>query len=113
MRAPMRTELAVAALMMATQRRRPAAGLICPSDRASQYAAEAYRKQLASMGSRPSTSRTGCCYDCEQVCAARRARSQLTIDCVSLRPPGESGHTNLVTATVPRKVRENPSGLPS
>jgi transposase InsO family protein len=63
MRDHMRTELSVAALMMAAQRQRPAAGLICHSDRGSQYAAEAYRKQLASTGSKPSMSRTACCYD--------------------------------------------------
>ena len=33
------------------------------SDRGSQYAAEAYRKQLASMKATLSMSRTGCCYD--------------------------------------------------
>jgi len=32
-------------------------------DRGSQYAAEAYRKQLADMKATPSMSRTGCCYD--------------------------------------------------
>ena len=62
MRDHMRTELSLAALMMAAQRQRPAAGLICHSDRGSQYAAEAYRKQLAVMGARLSMSRTGCCY---------------------------------------------------
>ncbi|AMB44402.1 transposase [Methylobacterium sp. AMS5] len=63
MRDHMRTELTSAALMRATQRQRPAAGLICHSDRGSQYAAEAYRKQLADMKATPSMSRTGCCYD--------------------------------------------------
>ncbi|WP_246682834.1 IS3 family transposase [Methylobacterium sp. WL9] len=63
MRKHMRTELTSAALMMATQRQRPAAGLICHSDRGSQYAAEAYRSQLADMKATPSMSRTGCCYD--------------------------------------------------
>jgi putative transposase len=63
MRDHMRTELSVAALMMAAQRQRPAAGLIGHSDRGSQYATEAYRKQLASMGARPSMSSTACCYD--------------------------------------------------
>ena len=72
MRDHMRTELTQAALMMATQRQRPGAGLICHSDRGSQYAAEAYRKQLADMKATPSMSRTGCCYDCESVCVARR-----------------------------------------
>jgi transposase InsO family protein len=37
MRDHMRTELTQAALMMATQRQRPGAGLICHSDRGSQY----------------------------------------------------------------------------
>ncbi|MDQ0547078.1 transposase InsO family protein [Methylobacterium brachiatum] len=59
MRDHMRTELTLAALMMATQRQRPAAGLICHSDRGSQYAAEAYRKQLVGMKAIPSISRTG------------------------------------------------------
>jgi putative transposase len=59
MREHMRTELTLAALMMAAQRQRPAAGLICHSDRGSQYAAEAYRSQLASIGAHASMSRTG------------------------------------------------------
>lgn len=63
MRDHMRTELSVAALLMAAQRQRLAAGLTCHSDRGNQYAAEAYWKQLVSMGARPSMSRTGCCYD--------------------------------------------------
>ena len=46
MRDHMRTELPLAALMMAAQRQRPAEGLICHSDRGSQYASEAYGKQL-------------------------------------------------------------------
>ena len=63
MREHMRTDLTPAALMMATQRQRPGAGLVCHSDRGSQYAAEAHRKQLADMKATPSMSRTGCCYD--------------------------------------------------
>ena len=59
MRKHMRTELMSTALMMATQRQRPGAGLICHSDRGSQYAAEAYRTQLVSMKAIPSMSRTG------------------------------------------------------
>lgn len=57
MRDHMRTEPTSAALMMATQRQRPASGLICHSDRGSQYAAEAYRKQLAGMKATPAMSR--------------------------------------------------------
>ena len=63
MRDHMRTELPLAALMMAAQRQRPAKGLICHSDRGSQYASEAYGKQIATMKATPSMSRTACCYD--------------------------------------------------
>jgi transposase InsO family protein len=59
----MRTELPLAALMMATQRQQPPEGLICHSDRGSQYASEAYGKQLTAMKAKPSMSRTACCYD--------------------------------------------------
>ena len=62
MRNHMRTELTTAALMMAGQRQKPAAGLVCHSDHGSQYAAEACRKQLAELKAIPSMSRTGCCY---------------------------------------------------
>jgi len=63
MRDHMRTELPLAALMMAAQRQRPAEGLICHSDRGSQYASEAYGRQLLAMKAKPSMSRTACCYD--------------------------------------------------
>jgi putative transposase len=63
MRDHMRTELPLAALMMSAQRQRPDEGLICHSDRGSQYAAEAYGKQLAAKKATPSMSRTACCYD--------------------------------------------------
>ena len=63
MRDHMRTELALSALMMAVQRQRPAPGLIHHSDRGSQFAADAYAKQLAAIGAMPSMSRTGNCYD--------------------------------------------------
>lgn len=63
MRDHMRTELTLGALMMAAQRQRPTRGFIHHSDRGSQYAAEAYTRQLAAIGAKPSMSRTGCCYD--------------------------------------------------
>ena len=44
MRDHRRTELRLAALMMAAQRQRPAEDLICHSDTGSQYASEAYGK---------------------------------------------------------------------
>ncbi len=63
MRDPMRTELTTAALMMAGQRQKPAAGLVCHSDRGSQYAVEACRRQLAGINAVPSMRRTACCHD--------------------------------------------------
>ena len=58
MRDHMRTEMPLAALMMAAQRQRPAKGLICHSDRGTQYASEAYGKEIAAMKATPSMSRT-------------------------------------------------------
>lgn len=63
MRDHMRTELTLAALMMAVQRQRPGRGLIHYSDRGSQYAAGAYAGQLDTIGAAASMSRTGNCYD--------------------------------------------------
>ena len=63
MRDHMRAELPLAALMMGAQRQRPTEGLICHSDRGSQYASEAYGKQIIAMKAKPSMSRTACCYD--------------------------------------------------
>jgi putative transposase len=63
MRDHMRTELTLAALIMAVQRQRPRPDLTHHSDRGSQYAAEAYTQLLAAIGATPSMSRTGCCYD--------------------------------------------------
>ncbi len=63
MRDHMRTELTLAALLMASQRQRPAPGLIHHSDRGSQFAAGAYIDQLAAIGAVSSMSRAACCYD--------------------------------------------------
>ena len=63
MRDHMRTELPLAALMMAAQRQRPGIGLVHHSDRGSQYAAGTYVDYLATIGATPSMSRTGNCYD--------------------------------------------------
>src|SRR5271168_3877068 len=57
MRETLHAEIALAALNMATQRQRPAPGLIHHSDRGIQYAAEAYRTVLARSGITPSMSR--------------------------------------------------------
>ena len=63
MRDHMRTELTLAALMMAAQRQRPVRGLVHHSDRGSQYAAGAYVDQLSAIGATASMGRTGNCYD--------------------------------------------------
>ena len=69
MRDHMRTALTLGGLITAAQR----PGLIDHSDRGSQYAAEAYAQQKAVMKAKASMSRTGCCYDCENIGAAWRA----------------------------------------
>jgi transposase InsO family protein len=63
MRDTLEGEGVVSALRMAHAARHPAPGLIFHSDRGSQYAAGAYRIELASYGMRASMSRKGDCYD--------------------------------------------------
>src|SRR3546814_850492 len=63
MRDHMRTELPLAAMMMAAQRQRPDRGLICHSDRGSHYAAGAYVDPLDAIGAPPSLRPTGKCHD--------------------------------------------------
>jgi transposase InsO family protein len=55
--------VALAALRMALERRRPAGGLVHHSDRGVQYASESYRRALADNGLVPSMSRKGNCWD--------------------------------------------------
>lgn len=62
MRGDMRTELPLGSLVMAVQRQRPRARLICHSDRGSQYAAEIYQQQLGLIKATDSMGRKGCCY---------------------------------------------------
>ena len=59
----MRTELVLSALSMAFLARRPAPGLICHSDRGSQYASRAHRAALEAQGALCSMSRKGDCWD--------------------------------------------------
>jgi putative transposase len=63
MRDHLRTELTSAALMMAIQRQRPAAGLIHHSDRGVQYASHDYRAILAATDITASMSRKADCFD--------------------------------------------------
>ena len=63
MRDDMETELALSALRMAREARRPGPGLILHSDRGSQFAAREYRAELAAHGMIASMSRKGDCYD--------------------------------------------------
>lgn len=55
--------LPIAALEMAIERRKPAAGLICHTDQGSVYGAHEYRAVLARVHARPSMSRRGNCHD--------------------------------------------------
>ncbi len=59
----MTTNLPLAALQMAYERRRPPPGLLHHSDRGSQYASRAYRLALEGMGMTCSMSRKGDCWD--------------------------------------------------
>lgn len=59
----LRAELAVDALTMALQTRRPPAGLVHHTDRGGQYASAAYQAILAGHGITPSMSRAGDCFD--------------------------------------------------
>jgi len=63
MRETLEVELALSALRMAREARRPAPGLIHHSDRGSQYSAGAYRDELAAHGMVASMSAKGDCYD--------------------------------------------------
>ena len=59
----LQTELVLAALRLALQRRRPAAGLIHHSDRGCQYTSDAFGQHLLAAGLVPSTGSAGDCYD--------------------------------------------------
>jgi transposase InsO family protein len=63
MRDHLRSELPMAALIMALQHQRPGAGLIHHSDRGVQYACDAYRAALQRADIRASMSRKGDCLD--------------------------------------------------
>ncbi len=63
MRDTLEVDLALSALCMARETRRPAAGLIHHSDRGSQYAAREYGAERAAHGMIASMSGTGDCYD--------------------------------------------------
>lgn len=63
LRETLHRELAVTTLQNALALRRPPAGLICHSDRGSQYASAEYRALLAKHGARASMSGAGNCYD--------------------------------------------------
>ena len=63
MRHTLEQGLTLEALAMALAHRRPARGVLHHSDRGSQYAAGAYRAQLAASGMECSMSRAGDCYD--------------------------------------------------
>lgn len=63
MRDTLEVELALSALRMAREARRPAPGLIHHSDRGSQYTSGDYREELAAHGMLASMSAKGDCYD--------------------------------------------------
>ena len=80
MRDHMRTELPLAALTMAIQRRRPPPGLLHHSGRGSQFAAAEYRKALKAHGIVPSMSRKGNCWEPEGAAQQQRAHGEFLRD---------------------------------
>lgn len=63
MRDSLETELALSALRMAREARRPPPGLIHHSDRGSQYTSAVYQAELTAYGMQASMSGKGDCYD--------------------------------------------------
>lgn len=63
MRDTMEVDLVLSALRMAREARQPAPGVIFQSDRGSQYASAAHRRELAAHGVLASMSGKGNCYD--------------------------------------------------
>jgi len=59
----MPAQLCVDAWTTAARRRRPGPGLVCHTDRGSQYASKAYRAALDDVGAQQSMSRKGDCWD--------------------------------------------------
>lgn len=59
----LRTELVTDALAMAVDRRRPSPGVIHHSDKGSQYTSLSFGHRCREAGIRPSTGRTGSCFD--------------------------------------------------
>ncbi|MBE1584363.1 IS3 family transposase [Nonomuraea angiospora] len=59
----MRTELVTDALAMALHQRYPEAGVIHHSDKGSRYTSIAFGRRCEQAGVRPSTGRTGTCFD--------------------------------------------------
>ncbi|MGV9775071.1 IS3 family transposase [Streptosporangium sp. NPDC003464] len=59
----MRTELVTDVLAMAIHQRRPSVGVIHHSDKGSQYTSIAFGRRCEQAGVRPSTGRTGTCFD--------------------------------------------------
>ena len=78
----LRTELAVDALIMASQRRQPAAGLVHHTDRGCQYTAAAYQAILVTQGIVCSMSRAGECLDNAM---AESFFATLKAECVEMR----------------------------
>lgn len=87
----LRTQLALEALQMALEARKPSPGLIHHSDRGTQYAASDYREQLSANAIACSMSRKGDCWDNAPV---ESFFSTLEFELLRGRPP----FTNLADA---------------
>ena len=94
------TQLVLAALKAAVRNRQPAPGLICHSDRGSQYAAETYRRALAAFGLRGSMSSPGNPY--------HNAQAESFMETIKVEEVYAAGYETFedVAAELPRFIEE-------
>jgi putative transposase len=98
------SNLTCAALKMAIAARRPTPGLICHSDRGSQYACRRYRQLLLHHGLLASMSRRGNCYDnapCESFFAT--LKGELEIDNFKTRQQAQAAIFEFIEVFYNRK----------
>jgi putative transposase len=93
MAAHLRADLVVAALNMALQHRRPAAGVFHHSDHGSQYTAQVFQERCRAAGIRSSMGSVGDCYD-----NAMAESFFATLECELLTPASLRTHAEARTA---------------
>lgn len=108
------SELTCAALSMAIERRKPEPGLICHSDRGSQYACRDYRQLLTRHSLLCSMSRRGNCYDnAPQESFFATLKTELEIDHFKTRQEAESAIFQFIEVFYNRKRLHSALGYQS